>query len=49
MRHIDFGVPDRFKRQQALDRTALEPSYRDGRDSEFGKAVGSVQVLPFPL
>ena len=41
MRHIDFGVPDRFRRQQRLDKPQHDSRYND---SDFGKAFGSVQV-----
>ncbi len=42
MRHIDFGVPDRFRRrQQQLDRPHHDSRYND---SDFGKAFGTVQV-----
>ena len=44
MRHIDFGVPDRFRRrQQELDQPGAGlGSHRDG--SDFDRALGSVQV-----
>lgn len=47
MRHIDFGVPDRFRRQQNLDRDDpgfSSPSRSRPEDSDFGKAFGTMQV-----
>lgn len=53
MRHIDFGVPDRFKRQRHLNQASSSFS-RQGfgdddkgllqRGPDFGRAYGSIQV-----
>jgi len=54
MRHIDFGVPERFRRWRAEDESGLAKpglagrGYTDTgrRDADFGAAVTSIQVRP---